>query len=435
MLRSSTTNLKGFTAGDLPPLVVRGGGTGAASARGVPGKDRPAQLLFITTGILGFSTFARQVEHYAALRDDVDVTHIKLHGELWVKVLAKHIPVTRTGWDQHAWRYQHLVALQMKRWFGSKLLLARFDALHLTTQGTVFMPWADPAWSIPYAIHADATGTQECREFRKSLRAYGPFIRSEKKILERAAFVSCMTQWCRDSFVNDYGMPRERVALVRASLKMPPPTPAAALGDVRTGAPPTPAPQRDRLFRLVFVGNDWKRKGGDRLVRWHQSRWKDRAELNVFSGDAPAGLSGLTNVVRHGRVPREKLLTELLPSMDVFVLPTDEDTVVWAAIEAAGMGLPVVASRLAGIPEVVLDGKTGLLCRWDDDAAFIAAIEKLMNDEPLRRSMGGAARAHIAEYFNPDVWYNDLLDRMVRLAAEDDPRRPGARHAGGASQL
>lgn len=399
MLRSSTNNLKGFTAKDLPP----------PKRPGVPGKDRPAQLLFITTGILGFSTLVKQIERYAALREDVDVTHVILRNELWIKVLGKHIPFITGGWDQHAYRCLRLLTWQLRGWF-KQLPLERFDALHITTQGAAPMPWADPTWSIPYAIHADASGTQECREFGKSLAAFGPFIRAEKKIVARASFISCMTNWACDSFVSDYAMPRERVALVRASLKLPSPAPTAS--------------QEEKKFpRLVFVGNNWKRKGGDRLVKWHQDRWKDRSELHIFSSDAPEHVGGLQNIIRHGRVPREKLLTELLPSMDVFVLPTGEDTVVWAAIEAAGMGLPVVASRLAGIPEVVIDGKTGILPAYDDDAGFIAAIEKLLDDEVLRTGMGEAARAHIAANFNPDVWYNGLLDHMVRLAAEDDPRR------------
>lgn len=404
MLRSSTSNLQGFTEQSLPP---------ADTGPGVPGKDRPARLLFITTGILGFTTLAKQIDHYAARRDDVDVTHIVLRGELWVKVLAKHVPISRAGWDLHSWRYLHLIALQLRRWFRGPVPLGRFDALHIATQGNALMPLADPGWTIPYAVHTDATATQECREFRKSLTAWGPFIRAEKKIFGRAAFITGMINWTCESLVSDYNIPRERVGLVRSSLKLPKPAP-----DPHTHA-------ADRPRRIVFVGNNWTRKGGGRLVKWHQERWKDRVELHIFSSDAPKGLGG-TNIFRHGRVPWEKLLSEILPTMDLFVLPTGEDVVPWAVLEAAGMGLPVVASRLAGLPELVLDRKTGFLVPWNDDDAFIAAVERLLDDDNLRSTMSDAARAHIQSEFNPDVWYNSLFDRMVKLAAEDDPRRPGA---------
>jgi hypothetical protein len=73
--------------------------------------------------------------------------------------------------------------------------------------------------------------------------------------------------------------------------------------------------------------------------------------------------------------------------MDIFALPTRMDMSPWAAIEAASVGLPVVSSQIAGLGEIVLHEKTGLLCPPNDDAASIAAIERLMSDPQLRTAM------------------------------------------------
>ncbi len=70
-----------------------------------------------------------------------------------------------------------------------------------------------------------------------------------------------------------------------------------------------------------------------------------------------------------------------------------------AALEAAASGLPVVASRVGGLPEVVADGETGLLVEPDDPAALAAALSALIHNPERRRAMSAAARAHaVARY-------------------------------------
>jgi glycosyltransferase involved in cell wall biosynthesis len=143
---------------------------------------------------------------------------------------------------------------------------------------------------------------------------------------------------------------------------------------------------------------------------------------HVFGERVPRDDSA-RNVVWHGRVPRDRLLGELLPTMDLSVLPTREDTLVLALVEAQGVGVPVVASRLAGIAtDVVKDGETGILCNINDDGAFIAAVEKLMGDAAMRRTMGEAARRFVAAEWDADRWYDRHLDALVALA---DGKAPG----------
>ena len=150
-------------------------------------------------------------------------------------------------------------------------------------------------------------------------------------------------------------------------------------------------------------------------MKWHQERWKEIAEVHVCSRTAPQDRS-LKNVVWHGPTAREKLLNEVLPSMDMMVMPTRIDTFMIAGQEAQGAGLPVVTSRIAGLPEVVRHGRTGLLCRYDSDEEYIAAIQTLLKDHALRRRMGIAAREFAMTNLTAQCWHNHLFDQLVALA-------------------
>ncbi|MFI5178555.1 MAG: glycosyltransferase [Vicinamibacterales bacterium] len=104
-------------------------------------------------------------------------------------------------------------------------------------------------------------------------------------------------------------------------------------------------------------------------------------------------------------------LGNLLPAMDVFALPSLWEGLPLALILAMGAGRPVVATRLAGIPEVVTDGDSGLLVEPGDSAAIGAALARLCGDAALRARMGGAARAAVLERFGADA-YSEAVTRI-----------------------
>jgi glycosyltransferase involved in cell wall biosynthesis len=166
---------------------------------------------------------------------------------------------------------------------------------------------------------------------------------------------------------------------------------------------------------MVFVGNDWRRKGGARLLRWHQERWVGRVELHVCSARAPVD-RGALDVVWHGHVPNDVLRERILPDMDLLALPTSHDMSPWALVEAQAAGLPVVAFAVAGIPEIVDDGTTGLLARPGHDDAFLGAVDRLLEDIALRRRMAAAAVRRSRERFSPEVVGSRLVDGLVALA-------------------
>lgn len=90
---------------------------------------------------------------------------------------------------------------------------------------------------------------------------------------------------------------------------------------------------------------------------------------------------------------------ELLPGCDVFVHPSLDDALPTVLLEAMAAGLPVVASRIGGIPEIVDDGVTGRLVPPRDAEALAAAIA-----EPGLEAMGERARERATQAFSIDAW-------------------------------
>ncbi len=103
-----------------------------------------------------------------------------------------------------------------------------------------------------------------------------------------------------------------------------------------------------------------------------------------------------------------------LAALDVFVLPSYWEGIPNAALEALASGLPVAASAVDGVLEVVEDGRTGLLFPPGDPQALAAALTRLAGDPALRARLAEDGRRHVLERFT--------LDRMIR-SYEDAYRR------------
>ena len=101
----------------------------------------------------------------------------------------------------------------------------------------------------------------------------------------------------------------------------------------------------------------------------------------------------------------------------VFVFPSDMDTFGYAPIEAMAMGTPVVAYGATALPETVRDGETGLLVEPGDDEALRRAIERLLDDAPLRTRLGEAAQIDARARFDARVTTAALVD-VLREARE-----------------
>jgi glycosyltransferase involved in cell wall biosynthesis len=110
-------------------------------------------------------------------------------------------------------------------------------------------------------------------------------------------------------------------------------------------------------------------------------------------------------------------LGNLLGASDIFVMPSFWEGLPLSMVLAMGAGLPVVATRVAGIPEVVEDGRTGLLVSPGDRAELGDALARLLSSPALRAELGAAARAYVLPRFGTAGYVSAISSLYDRLLA------------------
>ena len=211
-------------------------------------------------------------------------------------------------------------------------------------------------------------------------------------------------------------MPGRRVHTVYNGIAVPPRDPRA----------------RDRL--RSFLGVEPEReiigcaaraapeKGIEHLLRAFElacERRESPPPWLVFFGDGP-DLERLRGIARelthadHVSLPGYRPeAADLLAGADVCVVPSVwEDALPLAVLGAMARGCPVVASRVGGVPEMIVDGESGLLVPPADERALANALVHLLADERLRRALGKAARTRVKERFRPEEQLRRLCESV-----------------------
>jgi glycosyltransferase involved in cell wall biosynthesis len=173
-----------------------------------------------------------------------------------------------------------------------------------------------------------------------------------------------------------------------------------------------PSARRTRPRRIVAVANLRREKGHDVLLHaaavvmrtFPDSRFElvgGGPELPALRATADAlGLEHAVSFLGH----REDVKARL-EAADIFVLPSRSEAFPNAVLEAMAAGLPVVASGVGGVLEIVRQGETGLIVPPGDAAVLASAICRLMGDPPFAHGLGDAARAEVTERYS--------FDRMI----------------------
>lgn len=118
---------------------------------------------------------------------------------------------------------------------------------------------------------------------------------------------------------------------------------------------------------------------------------------------------GLDNAVKY--IGFRDNIAEVLSTIDIFVFPSHEESFGVLLIEAMAAGLPAAASNNAGIPDIVIDGETGILVPPKDAVKLAGAVKQLIVDKELRTNLGRAARKRAEGIFN----INDALDKLEKF--------------------
>ena len=150
--------------------------------------------------------------------------------------------------------------------------------------------------------------------------------------------------------------------------------------------------------RLIMVGD-----GSERTNVEHRARCLGVHEKCVFVGKQP-------NIV------------DYLSAADVLLLPSEQESFGLAALEAMACEVPVIASRVGGIPEVITDGETGFLSEVGDVEKMAEDAARLLSDPTLRRGMGKRARESAVSRYRTDIVipkYIEFYERVLKKSAEE----------------
>ena len=115
-------------------------------------------------------------------------------------------------------------------------------------------------------------------------------------------------------------------------------------------------------------------------------------------------------------------VADLLPGFDVFTLPSQTEGVSIALLEACATGLPIVATRVGGNPEIIRDGTTGLLVEPSDVAALEGALHDLLAHPDRRQLLGGNARLWVSQHASTESLCREY-DQFYRRAIDPKNHR------------
>jgi colanic acid/amylovoran biosynthesis glycosyltransferase len=254
-----------------------------------------------------------------------------------------------------------------------------------------------------------------------SFVAHGSDLHVDRHMLDRkvaeAAFVVAISRDNLEEIVEEVGEgARGRVEVIHCGV------------DTARLKPRTEPRRADRPFTILCIGTLHEVKGQSILVeacRILRDRGVDVRCRLIGDGEdeallrdriAAADLGGTVSL--DGRLTRDEVIAAIADA-DVLVAPSvaasngKREGIPVVLMEAMSCGLPVVASRLSGIPELVDDEVEGLLVPPGDAAALADGIERLRDDPDLRARLGAAARRRIEKEFDLTTNARAILDRIA----------------------
>lgn len=372
----------------------------------------PLRTAFVMEQALGHVTHYRNLREFTDQQTDVDPVWLPIPFD--VRGAARMVPMLRSNWSVRAsWRARR--ALDASR--------GHLDAVVFHTQVTSLFS-VGVMRRIPTLISLDATpiNYDSVGEYYGHRPAGDGLLDRQKYQLNRRAFHAAAglvtwSDWARRSLIDDYGVDSERISVLA-------PGAGRAYFEVgrwrRTGAPE----DEDRPVKALFVGADFRRKGGEVLLDCMDESLLRRCELHIVTQSDVRARPGV--VVHRGLSANSPTLLTLFAEADLFVLPTHADCLGVALMEASAAALPVITTDVGALREAMVPDESGLLIKPGDRQALRAALEALVSDRERRQRMGTAAYALARQKFHAYANNRKLIDLVKELAEQIDASRNAA---------
>jgi glycosyltransferase involved in cell wall biosynthesis len=276
---------------------------------------------------------------------------------------------------------------------------------------------------IPSVVSVDATpiqydqlGAQYTHE-RGSRPAESMKWRLNRNAFARAAHLVSWSEWSKESLVADYDVPASKITVLAPGVEI-----------ANWSRPSTPG-VNDSTVKILFVGGDLERKGGSVLIEAVRRLRSDlpgdggapNVELHLVTGATVAAEPGI--VVHRGLRPNSAELIALYHDADVFCLPTLGDCLPMVLSEAGAARLPLVATDVGAIREIVQDGRTGLIVEPSSVESLVGALSRLVTDAHLRRTLGDNAAALVADRFDAAKNSARIVDVLLDIMKPSAARR------------
>jgi glycosyltransferase involved in cell wall biosynthesis len=225
---------------------------------------------------------------------------------------------------------------------------------------------------------------------------------NEQLVWRTVTLFTPMSTWAAAS-LRRQGVPAERIHVLHPGVDL-------AMWKPR---PRSDADTPDRPLRLLFVGGDFARKGGPTLVQVFRERFAGRCELDLVTHASVEPTPGMRV---HRAEPNSTLLHQLYAHNDVLVLPTQADCFGHVVVEALASGLPVIATDVGGISDIIDNGVTGWLIK-PGASALVDALEHALQIRPRLLEMGRRGRTVAEQRFNGPGNDERLVGLLVEQAA------------------
>jgi glycosyltransferase involved in cell wall biosynthesis len=344
--------------------------------------------------------------------EELVINGVRVH-----RLMSWHIPKFERFLPGLAWSAQLARTL---------LRLAQTDGLDLVE----FPNWEGPGWSLARLPRHVSVVTRLHTPFFETLqldnRNRAP-NQAERFIcwLEKSAVLSSdaitsSTRFHRAIMSSAYGLREEAVEILPLGIPMPP---------LRVTVEKAPS---ERPLRLLYVSRLEHRKGTLTLLDALPLVFArvPNVEVTLIGKDRPHAPGGvqfqdhfraahpelLARVRFLGYVPDDEL-ARAYSECDLFVVPSVYESFGLIYLEAMAHGKPTIGCRAGGIPEVVEDGETGCLVPPEDVPALADRIVQLLQDAPLRESMGTRARHRAEKLFSVEVMAQNSLELYQRVVS------------------
>ncbi|MFB2879950.1 glycosyltransferase family 4 protein [Floridanema aerugineum] len=368
--------------------------------------NKSPQVLSIIESYLGHRTYGELMREYFGRNGDrkVDFYWYNDEKELTTRIinrlLSYNFPnrwIQKQNLDFTRLRVQLGFAYMSRRLTYRKFSQRKYSALHFHTQPLAFLA-LDLLKKLPTAITIDFTAIQAATEktdpdFRWT---YAPNFLLEKRVFQGAAKLITFSEATRKSVIEDYKIDENKVKVIY---------PGVDLNKIPLSSKPKQIEQKP--YKILFIGGHFERKGGQDLLEVFLERFADRAELHLVT-QTPIKCDRTHVYIYQNIKAYTPEWLELYHQADVFVLPTYSEPFGWVFIEAMAAGLPIIASRVNAIPEIVSHEETGFLIQPGDRTDLANRIQQLIENRNLGKEMGAKGRQIVERKFNAHTNFQTL---------------------------